>query len=253
MNILLVSCYLRDQLKYLFDNKQEYLLLDDSKWFMESIDGGIRDGLTLTNIIAYKNSQFPSPENISGMIIGGSEYMLSSGNDPWVNRLKNYIENAAGKNTPILGVCFGHQLLGQTFGATIKNKNPREFGTVKITLSEQGRKDKLFRGLDNRLDVLMAHGDTVENLTPAIHSLAFNDYTQNQAIAINDNIRGVQFHPEFSVEIMKALLHARKEDSSTKGSDIKAANTHLRNAPDAKIVLNNFINYFILDTNEQRH
>ena len=167
--------------------------------------------------------------------------------------MKNYIENAAGKNTPILGVCFGHQLLGQTFGAKIKNKNPREFGTVTITLSEQGRKDKLFRGLDNRMDVLMAHGDTVENLTPGIHSLAFNDYTQNQAIAINDNIRGVQFHPEFSVEIMKALLHVRKEDMSTKDFDIKAANTHLRNAPDAKIVLNNFINYFILDTNEQRH
>jgi hypothetical protein len=47
---------------------------------------------------------------------------------------------------------------------------------------------------------------------------------------------------------MKALLHVRKEDSSTKDVDKKAVNTHLRNTPDAKIVLNNFINYFILKT-----
>ena len=252
MNILLISCYLRDELEYYFDNKQEYLLLNDSKWFMESMDRSIRDRITLTNINAYKNSQFPSSENISGIIIGGSEYMLSSGNDPWVNRLKNHIENAAEKNTPILGVCFGHQLLGQTFGAKIKNKSPREFGSVTITLSEQGKKDKLFWGIDNQLEVLMAHGDIVENLTPGIQSLAFNDYTQNQAIAINDNIRGVQFHPEFSVEIIKALLHAGKEDMSTKDVDVKAVNTHLRNTPDAKIVLNNFINYFILKTNQQQ-
>ena len=252
MNILLINCYLRDQLKYFFDNKQEYLLLDDSKWFVESMDSSISDRINFTNINAYKTSQFPSPENISGIIIGGSEYMLSSGNDPWVNRLKNYIENAAKKNTPILGVCFGHQLLGQTFGAEIKNKSPREFGTVTITLSEQGRKDKLFRGMDNQLEVLMAHGDIVDDLTPGIQSLAFNDYTQNQAIAINDNIRGVQFHPEFSIEIMKALLHAGKEDVSPKDVDIRAVNKHLRNTPDAKVVLNNFINYFVLEPNDQQ-
>ena len=89
MNILLISCYLRDKLKYYFDNTQQYLLLNDSKMFMESMDRSIQDRITLTNINAYKNSQFPSVEDISGIIIGGSEYMLSSGNDPWVNRLKN--------------------------------------------------------------------------------------------------------------------------------------------------------------------
>ena len=252
MNILIISCYLRDRLKYYFDNKQEYLLLDDSEWFMESMDSSICDRITLTNINAYKTSQFPSSENISGIIIGGSEYMLSSGNDPWVNRLKKYIENAAEKNTPILGVCFGHQLLGQTFGAEINNKSPREFGTVTITLSEQGRKDKLFRGMDNQLEVLMAHGDVVDNLTPGIQSLAFNDHTGNQAISINDNIRGVQFHPEFSVEIMKALLHAGKKDMAANGVDVEAVNTHLKDTPDARIVLNNFINYFVLKPDEKQ-
>jgi GMP synthase (glutamine-hydrolysing) len=251
VNILLISCYLSDQLAYFSDHTQEHLLLNDAKWFTASMDGGVRDKITLLNINAYKSSHFPPVEDLSGIIIGGSEYMLSSGNDPWVNRLKKYIENAAGKNTPMLGVCFGHQLLGQTFGAGIENRNPRELGTVTITLSEPGRKDKLFWGLDNQFKVLMAHGDTVEKLTPGIQSLAFNDYTQNQAIAIDDHIRGVQFHPEFSVEIIRAILHSGKEDMAPKDIDIKAVDKHLKNTPDAKTVLNNFINYFVLAPNEQ--
>ena len=68
MNILLISCYLRDRLKYFFNNKQEYLLLDDSKWFIKSMNRSIRDRITLTNMNAYKNSQFPPVENISGII-----------------------------------------------------------------------------------------------------------------------------------------------------------------------------------------
>jgi len=95
---------------------------------------------------------------------------------------------------PILGICYGMQLMGKMLGGRVERGQVREFGPAQIEVLEPGT---LFAGLGARLDVWMSHGDRVVELPPGF-SLAARS-SNGVAAAMADESRrlyGVQFHPE---------------------------------------------------------
>ena len=242
--ILYLSCMMAERLEFKRNCEKIVIPMDDADWFLNSLSEGVREKIALKSINAYRNNHFPAIADLSGIIIGGSEYMLSTGDDRWVGHLKAYVTKAAEKNIPLLGICFGHQLLAQVFGSEVRPRRQREFGKVKVTLSQAGSKDKLFHGIDTPFEVLMSHNEVVDNLTNGMRSLAFNDFNPNQAIGIGDHIRGVQFHPEFSKNVMEAIWHKRKSEMDKENLNVKAIKENLADTPAAKNVLDNFIKFF---------
>src|SRR5215210_3041278 len=95
---------------------------------------------------------------------------------------------------PILGICYGMQLMGQQLGSRVAPGAQREYGKTELHVHEP---DALFRGLNDRLVCWMSHGDRVESPPPGFQTLAS---TANAPVAaIGDPSRrlyGVQFHPE---------------------------------------------------------
>ena len=242
-----IRCGLRPAIPYQDEHKnQKALEVNEVEWVSSSLSQSLRERLEFVPVRAAKEEPFPDLSDISGIIIGGSSYMLSTGLEPWIERIQDYIRQAAARHVPILGICFGHQLIAQTFGSRVERCSPREFGTVRITLSEEGRQDKLFHGLDTQFDVFMAHQEIVTHLSEDIRVLAFNDHSPYQAIGIGDSIRGVQFHPEFSQEIMEALWHVAHIDMAAESLDIEHIRASLTRPPLAKTVLENFMRYFVL-------
>jgi GMP synthase (glutamine-hydrolysing) len=98
---------------------------------------------------------------------------------------------------PILGICYGMQLIAQLFGGEVTHSEKREYGKAKLTLDRNG---KLFKNLGRegeQLVVWMSHGDTVKILPPGFHTIAHSKNTPFAAIEEpQKRIYGLQFHPE---------------------------------------------------------
>lgn len=95
---------------------------------------------------------------------------------------------------PILGICYGMQLLSQTLGGKVHPGEKREFGKAMMRITEH---DDLFAGLDPDLQVWMSHGDKVEVIPEGFVGIAESDNCPFAAIMNADRkIYGVQFHPE---------------------------------------------------------
>ncbi len=98
---------------------------------------------------------------------------------------------------PVLGICYGMQLIAQSFGGEVARSDKREYGKARLTLN---RKGGLFQGLGtkgSRLVVWMSHGDSVKALPQGFHAIAYSKNTPYAAIEEPQRrIYGLQFHPE---------------------------------------------------------
>jgi len=95
---------------------------------------------------------------------------------------------------PILGICYGMQVLAKQLGGQVAPGIKREYGQTLLHLSDTD--SPLFAGVDTSSQAWMSHGDRIEAMPPGFQSLA---YTENSPIAVmgNDsNVFGLQFHPE---------------------------------------------------------
>ena len=120
--------------------------------------------------------------------------------------------DTAARGVPVLGVCFGHQLLAHAHGArVVRNTHGREIGTVELALNAAGLEDPLFHGMPERFTVYSTHEDIVEHPPEGTTVLAGNANTAVQALAFGPLMRGVQFHPEVHPAAMRALILARAE------------------------------------------
>ena len=110
---------------------------------------------------------------------------------------------------PILGICYGMQLIGKMLGGEVRGSTTREYGKTEITVQDQG---DLFQGLNPRLIAWMSHGDRVEQAPPGFTVTA---RTSHAMAAMSDRKRklfGVQFHPEvvhtpWGIEVFRNFLY----------------------------------------------
>ncbi|MFA4844922.1 MAG: glutamine-hydrolyzing GMP synthase, partial [Candidatus Margulisiibacteriota bacterium] len=111
---------------------------------------------------------------------------------------------------PILGICYGLQLMAKELGGEVKPGKKREYGKADLQIDDQSN---LFAGLPKQIPCWMSHGDTVASLPPGFKQLAHTDNTV--AAAAGDPARklfGVQFHPEVvhtpqGLEIIKNFVY----------------------------------------------
>ncbi|XXF76481.1 glutamine amidotransferase [Myxococcaceae bacterium GXIMD 01537] len=152
-----------------------------------------------------------APSAYDAVLVTGSPLSVTRP-EPWMERAACYLLDAAGRGVPVLGVCFGHQLLALAHGGRVgRGTRGREIGTVEVDLSPEGRADPLFAGLPPRFAVQATHEDLVEALPPGARLLAGNAHTEAQALAFQPHVRGVQFHPEAAPDAMRSMIQARAE------------------------------------------
>ncbi len=112
-------------------------------------------------------------------------------------------------DVPILGICYGMQLIGRDLGGTVRPGDAREYGTARIRVLEP---DVLFSDLPREMDVWMSHGDQVAAMPPGFRALASTSECPIAAMADSARRRyGLQFHPEVvhtprGIEILRHFL-----------------------------------------------
>jgi GMP synthase (glutamine-hydrolysing) len=164
------------------------------------------------------------PERPRGIIVSGSPLSVTD-RAPWMLELGDELLQLAAQGTPVLGVCFGHQLLARAAGGeVVQNPRGREIGTVRVQLTEAGRKDVLFASWADRpeIEVQATHLDAVDPLPPGVQVLASNENTAAQAYRLSETVAGVQFHPELWAEAMRDLILSRRDKLAAEGQDADA-------------------------------
>ncbi|KAI1434490.1 putative class I glutamine amidotransferase [Xylaria sp. CBS 124048] len=152
-------------------------------------------------------TSYPDPDTIDAILITGSKYDAFS-NDEWVLRLVEFTKRCLeGGRIRAIGVCFGHQIIGRALGAELaRNTLGWEISVVELELTNEGK--KLF-GL-NKMSIHQMHRDIVLSLPPGAIRLAQTDICANQAMYIPGRMLSVQGHPEFTQEMVREILEARK-------------------------------------------
>ena len=168
----------------------------------------------------FLSQPLPAVSEISGVIITGSHAMVSDA-EPWSVTTAHWLRKLAETSIPVLGICYGHQLLAEAFGGTVDfHPGGREIGTVEITTAAAAKSDPLFRELPETLHVHVAHAQSVIKLPRRATLLAKNNFETHHAFVIDNHIWGLQFHPEFNTEITKAYILELESDLQKEGFNI---------------------------------
>lgn len=170
-------------------------------------------GLIVDDVAVYQGEALPYGGRYDGIVLSGSPHSVRD-EAPWM-RVVGRWALAMAAHTPVLAVCFGHQLVGEALGGRV-DLNPRgpEWGTVAVPLTQAGRRDPLFTGLPDTLLVQQLHRDVVlsEPDPGRFTRLAGTENTPLQAFAVGPWLRAVQFHPELSAEALQVVFDARGWD-----------------------------------------
>jgi GMP synthase (glutamine-hydrolysing) len=156
-----------------------------------------------------------------GVIVTGSPLSVLAP-APWMEPLGEELHRLGRKGVPVLGVCFGHQLLCRAAGVEIvKNPRGRELGTVRVQLTAEGRKDPLFAwaGDDDRPLVQATHADAVYPVPMGATLLASNENTPVQAVRFSDAVASIQFHPELWPQALSDLILDGADVARAEGLD----------------------------------
>jgi len=220
-------------------------LRDVTGWFANQLPVGHTIHLKTAGV---KDDMLPAANGVDGVIISGSP------RDAWVDDPLNdqvlaVIEHCRTNGTPLLGVCYGHQILGRALNARV-GRHPAgyELGNVEVVLTDAGATCPLFAGLPRRVSVIESHQDAVLDLPPGARLLATGNHTAVQAFDFNDTLLAVQFHPEMTPDVLqfvwgeprRALWRPRL------GFNLDERLAGLKPAPDSTRVLRNFVEHYVL-------
>ncbi len=165
------------------------LILDFGSQYTQLIARRVREARVYCEIVPF-NADLTAfaGRNVKGYILSGGPASLG---DPDAPRLKReFFENG----TPILGICYGLQLLADLFGGKLVPSDRREYGRAQFTASAS---DGLFRDVARSSQVWMSHGDSITKLPDGFETIGSSDSVEVAAVADDQRkIYGVQFHPE---------------------------------------------------------
>jgi GMP synthase (glutamine-hydrolysing) len=191
--------------------------------FEEWVRRGLGDAPCPVAVVnAEAGEALPAPERCAGAIVTGSHAMVTD-NLLWSVAIERWIRELVAARAPFLGICYGHQLLGRAAGGEVGyHPRGREAGTVSVELTLEGGRDPLFDGIPARFAAHATHAQSVLRLPPGAVHLAFNGFEPNHSFRVGESAWGVQFHPEYTREIMAAYLQDGSAGSgaSRKGSGV---------------------------------
>lgn len=210
---------------------------DYEHWIASGLDS---EGWTIEVIDVQDDGALPELSETDAAVITGSASMVTE-HTAWMERAAAWLRQAVADRIPLLGICFGHQLLAHALGGEV-GYNPRglEVGTVTIRLLEGARRDPLFKGMPGAFQAQVSHQQSVLRLPAGAHLLASSDKDPHQAFAYGDCAWGVQFHPEFDARIIREFIEYYRQQLHEGGASVERLLAEVVESPSSAALLQRF-------------
>ena len=174
-------------------NREKIIIIDFGSQFTQLIARKVRELGAYSEIINFtKTKKLNKNQFIKGIILSGGPLTVTDKKTP---KLENEILNL---NVPILGICYGHQMLSKKLGGKVKTSKKREFGRVFLKRISKSLITKNFF-VTKKIPVWMSHQDIVSVIPKDFKRIASS--TNSKFAIISNEIKkyyGIQFHPEVS-------------------------------------------------------
>ncbi|WP_309399125.1 glutamine-hydrolyzing GMP synthase [Cerasicoccus maritimus] len=185
-------------------SQQTLAVLDFGSQYTQVIARRIRECNVLSRIYPYSVSMEElKKDGVCGVILSGGPSSVLAKDAPLPDKKVFKL------GVPVLGICYGVQLMGKLLGGEVARSERREYGRGAMTVKKKG---KLLKGLPKTLKVWNSHGDKLTKIPKGFEVLAYTDNSENSVIADESrNFYGIQFHPEVhhserGVDILKNFL-----------------------------------------------
>ena len=170
---------------------KKILIVDFGSQFTQLIARRIRELGVYSEIISHKKKIKFKESDISGLILSGGPLSV------YQKKKVNFDKKIFKQKIPILGICFGHQIISKEFGGKVRESKYREFGLVKIKKIADSELTNNFFTKKGNSNVWMSHSDQVVKL-PKNFKIVGSSENSKLSIIENKkkNLYGIQFHPE---------------------------------------------------------
>ena len=200
------------------------------EWIIEMLQN---QGCRFKWVKSYKGETINHQEGDAWIITGSPKSVYDEMD--WMLDLEEKVRGAQKHSKPVLGICFGHQLIAKSFGGRVeKNPNGWELGSYTINLTDTGENSPLFNNMDDKLIVYESHQDSVTLMPDGADILAYSKKCV-QAFRLHEVLYGVQFHPEFSWNVIKKYVSVRSAEG------VHVDNPIVAESLQSYLVLYNFI------------
>lgn len=147
------------------------------------------------------------PASCDLWVITGSKFAVYE-DRPWIAPLEAFIRSVRDARRKMIGICFGHQIIAQALGGTVR-KSDKGWGLGVIEYTTDGWPEELGEKPDN-IAIQSYHQDQVESLPEGARRIGTSDFCENAALWYPGFALTVQGHPEFSPPYLSVLLDMRR-------------------------------------------
>ncbi|MBJ7221330.1 MULTISPECIES: glutamine amidotransferase [unclassified Brenneria] len=187
------------------------------KWFSDALPDGTEN---LHVVRPDRGDALPPFDGVSAVIISGSWAMVTDRLE-WSEYTAGWLREAFYADMPMLGVCYGHQLLADALGGTVgNNPNGKEIGVQLVTVNDGAENDVWLQHHPRQFTAYLSHQQSVLVPPAGAQVLAGSQADRCQIIRYSDRVLTLQFHPEFNVAIMQACLRYNDAALRQAGYDV---------------------------------
>jgi GMP synthase (glutamine-hydrolysing) len=210
----------------------------------ELICDSLRAGDHPVTVVRVCNGDaLPDPDEAAAILISGSAAMVADA-DPWILRTAAWLRQVHESDVPVLGVCFGHQLIAHALGGKVDRLSTSvEYATVRINRIVSDPDDPLLGYLPHDFVAQAAHYQVVVAAPRDARILARNE-AGIQALRFGPTTWGIQFHPEFNEHHLRIIIDNIK-NRGARGVDVAAGRSTLRPSPEAALLLERFRDFVL--------
>ena len=197
-------------------------------------------GLPIEILAVAAGAPLPPPGICAGAVITGAHEMVTD-DLPWSLALECWLPTLLNLGRPVLGICYGHQLLARALGGTVGTlPGGSELGTLSLRTAPERVDDPLFGSLPERFLAQVAHEQSVLMLPPGAVALAASAREPHHAVRFGPRAWGVQFHPEFDTAVMRDYLQAETATLAADRASVADRSREVAETPEAAAVLARF-------------
>ncbi|QBY01358.1 type 1 glutamine amidotransferase [Rhodophyticola sp. CCM32] len=204
-------------------------------------------GLKLDRYWAY-GGEFPdSLEGYDGIFLSGSPHGAYEDID-FITREHDLITDAADKGIPILGICFGSQILASALCGRdqVFRRDHCEIGYKDLPVTRAAKDDPIAADLDENVHMFVWHNDEVRGDHPDMTILAYSDICPNHIWRYRDRpFWGIQGHPEITAAQAPVWFEQNRSRMEADGADIDVLKATADPALQAKTMLTRFVDFIV--------